>query len=114
MKFFSRLREWEELCDRCGLCCYERELTRSGELIVELSSPCEFLDPDTRLCRVYPERFSKCPDCCKVSLFHAIFSRYLPPGCAYVRIFRFRRRRSAGESAASGGRFSENPHDNSA
>ncbi|MCL1818919.1 MAG: hypothetical protein FWG35_08295 [Spirochaetaceae bacterium] len=81
-------KDWDALCGRCGLCCYERDLSRSGEVAVDLSRPCEFLDEDSRLCRVYENRFRVCPDCQKVNLFRALFHRRLPPSCAYARTFR--------------------------
>ncbi|MDR1625089.1 MAG: hypothetical protein LBT33_00995 [Spirochaetia bacterium] len=81
-------KNWDGLCGRCGLCCYERSLSRSGEVAVDLSSPCEFLDERTRLCRVYENRFRKCRDCQRVNLFRALFHRFLPPCCAYARTFR--------------------------
>jgi uncharacterized cysteine cluster protein YcgN (CxxCxxCC family) len=86
--------DWEALCNRCGLCCYERSLSRSGEVAVDLSRPCEFLDKASRLCRVYKNRFRVCPDCQKVNLFRALFHRYLPPSCAYARAFRVWKRPS--------------------
>ncbi|GEM_PF-1159122 len=79
---------WDGICRRCGICCYERTLSRSGELVVNLSSPCEHLDPETRLCLIYRDRFRLCPDCRRMTIFHARFSRYLPPSCGYVRKFR--------------------------
>ena len=79
---------WDELCGRCGLCCYPRSLSRSGEVAVDLSDPCEYYNEKTRLCRVYENRFRVCQDCQKVNLFRALFHRLLPPSCAYVRTFR--------------------------
>ncbi|MDR3201273.1 MAG: hypothetical protein LBT68_07415 [Spirochaetales bacterium] len=81
-------KDWDSLCSRCGLCCHERSLARSGEVAVDLSSPCVYLDTESRMCSVYKERFRKCPDCQSVNLFRALFHRYLPPSCAYARTFR--------------------------
>jgi len=86
---------WEDYCNRCGLCCYVRHRGKRGEVIVEYSSPCEYLDEETHLCTVYESRFKECPECRKVTLFHALFSPYLPPTCGYVRRFRFWRNLSA-------------------
>jgi uncharacterized cysteine cluster protein YcgN (CxxCxxCC family) len=85
-------KNWDSLCLRCGLCCYERSLSRDGTVAVNLSSPCEFLNEDSCLCRVYANRFLLCPDCRRVNLFRALFHRYLPGSCAYVRVFRVWRR----------------------
>ncbi|MDR1931505.1 MAG: hypothetical protein LBQ57_01665 [Spirochaetales bacterium] len=81
-------KDWDALCRRCGLCCYERSVSRVGEVAVDLLSPCEYLDENSRLCMVYENRFRECRDCQKVNLFRALFHRYLPPGCAYARTFR--------------------------
>lgn len=48
---------------RCGLCCYEREVGEDGSVAVDLSDACEFLDPETHLCRVYERRFESCDRC---------------------------------------------------
>jgi uncharacterized cysteine cluster protein YcgN (CxxCxxCC family) len=97
VRIFSEYRKWRKnwdgLCDRCGLCCYERNLSRIGEVAVNLSSPCEFLDEETRLCSVFQNRFRKCPDCQSVNFFRALFHRLLPPSCAYARTFRVWKRK---------------------
>ena len=91
--------KWDSLCSRCGQCCYERDLSRSGEVVVDWSAPCEFLDESSRLCRVYENRFRECRDCQKVNLFRALFNRYLPAGCAYARTFRAGKRETKRDSA---------------
>ena len=83
---------WEDLCHRCGDCCYEKDIIE-GNLAVDLASPCPFHDPDTRLCRVYETRFEANPRCEKVGLFKALFSPWLPPHCGYQRLRFWKRRR---------------------
>ena len=78
------MRHWEDICDRCSLCCYEKAVW-DDVLVVDLSRPCEFLDTETHLCTVYEDRFRKCGRCCRVHPFRAIFSPALPQSCAYVR-----------------------------
>ncbi len=88
---------WEAICSRCGLCCHER--TVYPDIVeIDLSSPCEFLDKETGLCKVYSNRFAECSRCCKVTPLAAMFSRALPESCSYVEWarkhhIRFRRRR---------------------
>lgn len=66
-----------------------------GEVIIDYAAPCEFLDPDTRLCTVYDHRFETCERCGHVSLWTALADPLLPEGCAYARRFRpWRRERS--------------------
>ena len=78
------MSRWEDLCLRCGLCCKEKVVTPEF-LIIYDEMPCEFHDTETGLCRVYPERFRKCPRCEKVTVFKAMFAPYLPESCGYVR-----------------------------
>ena len=82
-----RRARWDSICNRCGLCCYER-VRRSGCLVIKYDSPCQFLDTETKLCTVYDYRFKVCPECRKVTIFHALFSRYLPDSCGYVQAYR--------------------------
>ena len=79
---------WDDLCDRCGLCCYERSLGSAGEVVVNYANPCKYLDEKTHLCSVYENRFRTYPCCGKVNLLKALFHPTLPPSCAYVKTFR--------------------------
>lgn len=79
---------WENLCQRCGLCCYERTVSDGGEMGVDLASPCEFLDVEQNLCTVYEERFERCPRCTKITPREAFSKYFLPPNCAYRQLLR--------------------------
>lgn len=71
-------KEWEDLCDGCGLCC---EIGDTGVA-------CPFLDTTANRCTVYAERFEKAPWCTKVMPQNtlALHKRnVLPASCAYVR-----------------------------
>ncbi|WP_419064705.1 hypothetical protein [Ellagibacter isourolithinifaciens] len=48
----------------------------------------EFLDEDSRLCRVYDERFTRCERCRRLTPVAALFGKHLPPTCGYVLRFR--------------------------
>ena len=52
----NNVRDWESVCCRCGRCCYEK-IDFEGR-IYYTGIPCQFLDTQTRLCRVYAERDS--------------------------------------------------------
>ncbi len=78
---------WESVCRRCGLCCYEKE-RRGRKIVTNYRAPCRFLDESSRLCTVYERRFRECPECRKMTIFHALFASYLPRQCAYVRRYR--------------------------
>ncbi len=53
-----------------------------------MNDPCEFLDTETRECMVYEKRFSMCPECRKMTVFHPFFCSYLPEHCGYVEFFK--------------------------
>lgn len=89
MRIYERVKDsWEDLCARCGRCCFERELADDGEVLVDYASPCCFFDMETHLCRVYDRRFQENERCAKVTLETALFDEYLPEECAYARLFR--------------------------
>ena len=90
-RIVRRRQWWEGLCHRCGLCCYEKEI-RGGRVYVRMDSPCRYLDPLTRLCTVYENRFHVCGECRKMRYVNARFSRWLPESCGYVRHYRRRRK----------------------
>ncbi|MCD7755160.1 MAG: hypothetical protein LUJ09_02310 [Firmicutes bacterium] len=76
------------MCNRCGKCCYARRVCDDGDVIIDYRAPCENLDTQTGLCRVYEDRFRKCSHCGKVGLFTALFNPTLPKDCTYVQTFR--------------------------
>lgn len=80
--------DWDSLCNCCGKCCYSRTVKPDGELVIHYDKPCEFLDTETNLCKVFDERFHKCNHCGKVTLFTALLNPTLPKDCTYVQVFR--------------------------
>lgn len=72
---------WEERCRRCGRCCYEK-IEFGGEVFYT-DIPCEFLDPQTRLCTVYPSRHRRRPGCAPLTEAH-LRRGILPADCPYV------------------------------
>ncbi len=73
--------EWEERCLRCGRCCYEK-IDCDGE-ISYTGTPCEFLDPESRLCTVYEERHRRKPVCTPLTP-KVLAMGALPGDCPYV------------------------------
>ena len=59
-----------------------------GSVGIDFSAPCEFLDEDSRLCRGYDERFTRCERCRRLTPAAALFGKHLPPTCGYVLKFR--------------------------
>ncbi len=73
--------QYENLCRRCGACCYQKVRTDDGEVIIT-DVPCEYLEVATNLCRVYPERFVKQPLCASARASAAM--KCLPGTCPYT------------------------------
>ncbi len=73
--------EWDAICRRCARCCYEK-IDFEGN-IYYTDVPCEFLDLETNLCRVYPERASKRPGCVHLTPENTK-KGFLPADCPYV------------------------------
>ena len=73
--------DWESVCRRCGRCCYEKIDFKGRIYYTEL--PCEHLDPETKLCRVYDERDERRPGCVRLTQ-ETLGKGFLPADCAYV------------------------------
>jgi len=73
--------EWEALCDRCGLCCYESRWSDEGW--EHTSIPCRYLGPEAE-CRIYNDRLDAETDCIRVTA-SVVMSGMLPKDCAYVQ-----------------------------
>ncbi len=77
------LKEWESICDGCGICCLEKlEYEDTGE--VEYTSvSCRYLETHHCRCEVYNDRFSSAPDCLTITPENVILLTWLPDTCAY-------------------------------
>lgn len=80
--------QWEAICACCGLCCHERTVAPGGAVAVDAGQACEYFDPASRLCTVYPHRFEVNRRCHRMTPRQAVFADHLPDTCAYVRRFR--------------------------
>ena len=81
--------EWESICRRCGECCFERVYEEDDTLVA--STKCEFLDPVTRRCIVYEQRFEVCHDCIGLTDKNLLTFDWLPDTCGYVVRFGIRK-----------------------
>lgn len=81
--------DWEAICTRCGKCCYEK-VDLGGGVIRYLDEPCEHLDTETNLCKVYANRHEAEPDCLKLTEELVRQLSWLPEDCAYVKFIRFK------------------------
>lgn len=73
--------EWERLCNRCGMCCFESYWTDAGWK--RTSIPCRYLDDFDRSCKVYGNRFQAQSECVRVTP-SVVLSGAMPSECAYV------------------------------
>lgn len=81
LKELSR-EEWEALCERCSRCCYEK-LDFNGR-IYYTRKPCDQLDLETGLCRVYTSRDRVRDDCQRLTP-EIVAAGILPADCPYAR-----------------------------
>lgn len=72
--------ERENLCRRCGACCHEK--LRIGKLVLITDIPCEYLDVETKLCRIYDTRSEIEPRC--LGADEAKEANAQPADCPYV------------------------------
>jgi uncharacterized cysteine cluster protein YcgN (CxxCxxCC family) len=80
------VREWESLCDGCGLCCLVRfEDEDSGE-VIPTRVHCKLLDAELCRCSDYANRKKHVPDCIKLTPHNVDSLAWMPLSCAYRRI----------------------------
>jgi hypothetical protein len=80
------VREWESLCDGCGLCCLVRfEDEDTGE-IIPTRVHCKLFDPDACRCNDYANRKRHVPDCIKLTPGAIEALEWMPLSCAYRRL----------------------------
>lgn len=73
--------DWDDRCCRCGRCCYEK--IEHEDRIYYTDVPCEHLDLESRLCRIYPSRHQLKPECLPLSPDNLQWG-VLPDDCPYV------------------------------
>ncbi len=79
-------REWEALCDGCGLCClHKMEDEDTGEVYLTYVT-CRYLDIQHSRCRVYHDPYMMPDYCKKLSPQNVQKLTWLPETCAYRRI----------------------------
>jgi uncharacterized cysteine cluster protein YcgN (CxxCxxCC family) len=75
---------WEDLCQRCGLCCFEKNVDQRGR-ITTTRVPCRHLDIITRNCRVYTKRLEVGEGCVRLTPEVVSKADWLPEECVYRR-----------------------------
>ncbi len=79
------MAEWEDICRRCGLCCFEKSVDLKGQFRTT-RIPCRHLDITTRECRVYHKRLAVGEGCVKLTPEIIRQADWLPADCAYRMI----------------------------
>jgi len=80
------VREWESLCDGCGLCCLVRfEDEDTGE-VVPTRVHCQLFDEHACSCKDYVNRRKTVPDCVKLTPYNIDQLSWMPLSCAYRRL----------------------------
>ena len=79
------MNAWEDLCKRCGLCCFEKSVDLKGQFYTT-KTPCQHLDIVSRECRVYRKRLDVGEGCVKLTPEMVNKADWLPEDCAYRTI----------------------------
>ena len=85
-------QKWEESCEQCGLCCFEKIEDDYGRILFT-RTPCRYLDVVTRRCKVYERRFEINPECVKLTPELVKGVKWLHRGCGYVKALEISGRR---------------------
>jgi len=79
-------KEWEALCDGCGLCCLFK--FAEDDQVSYTSVACRLLDHQTCRCKHYERRTDIVKDCVVLDYQTLLeVNSWLPTSCAYKRVF---------------------------
>jgi hypothetical protein len=79
-------KEWESLCDGCGLCCLIRFEDEDTNEIIPTRVHCRLFDSNTCACTDYANRKRHVPDCIKLTPHNIEDLEWMPKSCAYRRL----------------------------
>jgi len=77
-------QEWEQICRRCGQCCFNRIIEEDGT-VYTTPIPCRYFDIINRTCKVYNKRFETGEECIKLTPELVREAFWLPEDCEYVK-----------------------------
>jgi uncharacterized protein len=78
----STENQWENLCRKCGLCCFEK-IETGGGTVFYTQTPCRYLDVVSRECTIYDRRFEIYRECVKLTPELVRELHWLHPECGY-------------------------------
>jgi uncharacterized protein len=76
------MEKWENICRRCGECCFEKWIDAEGNIVTTKIS-CRYLDVVTRHCKVYHKRLEVDEGCINLTPELVATFDWLPEKCAY-------------------------------
>jgi uncharacterized cysteine cluster protein YcgN (CxxCxxCC family) len=76
---------WEDICRRCGGCCFEKSIDDKGR-VHTTTVPCRFLDVHSRACRIYHQRLQAEEDCIALTPEILPLLDWLPADCGYRKL----------------------------
>lgn len=79
-------KEWELLCDGCGICCLEKLQDAQTGRVDYTAVACRYLDISECRCRIYPNRLTVNPNCVRITPDGISEMNWLPGSCAYRRL----------------------------
>lgn len=79
-------KEWESLCDGCGLCCLVRFEDEDTGDIIPTRVACKLFDGEACRCSDYANRRAQVPDCIKLTPRNIEALAWMPLSCAYRRL----------------------------
>ena len=79
-------KEWELLCDGCGICCLEKLQDTKTALVEYTAVACRHLDTSKCRCRIYPDRLKVNRNCVQITPDSIPKLSWLPDSCAYRRL----------------------------
>ena len=80
-------REWESLCDGCGLCCLVRFEDEETDEVIPTRVHCKLFDSQTCRCSDYADRHRYVPECIKLTPHNIEALQWMPKSCAYRRLY---------------------------
>ena len=85
------VKEWESLCDGCGLCCLVRFEDEDTGDVLPTRVACKLFDAQRCTCTDYQNRHVQVPDCVKLTPHNIDELYWMPKSCAYRRLNEGRR-----------------------